>query len=628
MRATSLMHRPAFQYHSPVSKWRAVLWTAGAAVLLTVPALLAADVPVPTDSSINWSNARQFWSFRPPVTQLLAGARDGSWPRERLDYFVLDRLEKAGLLPSQEADRHVLIRRVTFDLTGLPPTPEEVESFVIDARSDAYERVVDRLLRSPAFGERMASMWLPLARYAEDQAHQVGDDTQFFYPNAYKYRQWVIDAFNRDLPYDQFITLQLAADRVPDPTPEDLPALGFLGLGPKYYNRGRLDVQADEWEDRVDTTTRTFLGLTVACARCHDHKFDPITQADYYALAGVFASTKMVNETPEGKMIEKMTADKMPADTMHVVEDGDAKDLNVFLRGSVENKGPVVPRRFLRILCNGDPKPFHEGSGRLELAAAIASRDNPLTARVMVNRAWGLLFGKPIVPTPSNFGHSGMLPTYPKLLDDLAVRFMDNGWSIKSLVREIVLSATYRQGSQEDTSRSARDPGNDLLWRMNRRRLTIEQWRDATLAVCGQLDSDGGKSMELDDPKNLRRTVYARISRLKLNDLLAQFDYPDANVHADKRAVTITPMQKLFLLNSRFMFARAHALAEALTNQSEETDAARVTHAYRLLFARDPQTAELDLALRFLGQPTTSELSRWEQYAQMLLACDEMLYVD
>jgi len=606
------------------------LFIAALVALLLPSTRIRADEPTtqPTADSIDWAKARQFWSFRQPVLHNAPEVKDTTWPRQPIDRFILARLEERGLNHSSEADKITLIRRLTFDLTGLPPSPAEVEAFLADTSPRAYENLVDRLLASPAFGQRLASMWLPLARYAEDQAHQVGSDTQYFYANAFLYRQWVIDAFNRDLPYDQFITLQLTADKIEN-AQADLPALGFIGLGPKYYNRNRLDVQAEEWEDRVDTVCRTFLGLTVACARCHDHKFDPITQADYYALAGVFASTKLVNKTPDGKPVDLKDAKaKPPADMMHVVEDGTVADLNVFIRGDVDRKGPVVERRFLRILCDEEPQPFHDGSGRRELAAAITDRQNPLTARVIVNRIWGLMFGRPIVVTPSNFGHSGIPPTHPELLDDLAVRFMNNGWSIKTLVREIALSSTYRQSSRDNPANTAADPDNEQLWRMNRRRLTVEQIRDAVLTVSSELDPAGGKSLELDDPTNLRRTVYARVSRLKLNDFLMQFDYPDANVHAEKRAVTITPIQKLFMLNSPFMIKRAKALAARFTADAYETDAARINRAYHLLFSRAAQPAEIELALDFLSRLTSAELTRWEQYAQMLLACDEMLYVD
>jgi hypothetical protein len=512
---------------------------------------------------------------------------------------------------------------VAFDLTGLPPTAHEVDAFVNDSTPGAYERLADRLLASDSFGEHMASMWLPLARYAEDQAHQVGNDTQFFYPNAWRYRAWVIDAFNRDLPYDQFVTDQLAADKSPAAEASDMPALGFVGLGPKYYNRNRLDVQASEWEDRVDTVTRTFLGLTVACARCHDHKFDPITQTDYYALAGVFASTQMVNKTESGKVLQgKMSEQQMPPDTMHVVQDGSAQDLPVFTRGDVDRPGEKAPRRFLRILSQGNPEKFKDGSGRLELAQAIASPGNPLTARVMVNRVWAMFFARPLVPTPSNFGHSGMPPVDTELLDDLAVRFMDRGWSVKALVREIVTSSAYRRRAGGPAS------AEDLPGHVARRRLTVEQWRDAALFFTGELSRGGGKSMEVDDSANLRRTVYSRVSRLKPNDLLMQFDYPDANVHAERRAVTTTAIQKLFMLNSPFMIQRAAALAKRFTSDPDESDPTRVQRACRSLFARDATPREIELATQFLSKPTTSSMSRWEQYAQVLLASNEMLYVD
>ena len=573
---------------------------------------------------------RKFWSFVPPARHSPPPVRESRWVRTAVDQFVLAKHEERGIMHAGEAPREVLIRRLAYDLTGLPPTPEEVRAFVTDQRPDAYEQLVNRLLASPRFGERLASMWLPLARYAEDQAHQVGKDTKFFYPNAHKYRQWVVDAFNRDLPYDQFVAFQIAADKDTRAGREDQAALGLLGLGPKYYGRGNITVMADEWEDRVDTVTRTTLALTVACARCHDHKFDPISTRDYYALAGVFASTKMVNKLADGKP-EKAdaTAEQMSPDTLHVVEDDPApKDLNVFIRGNAERKGAVVPRRFLTVLSPSEPAPFKQGSGRLELAQAIASRSNPLTARVMVNRVWGLLTGRPIVPTPSNFGHSGQPPTNQPLLDDLAVRFMESGWSVKWLVREIVLSSTYRQCSELNPIGAGADPANDLHWRANRRRLSVEQWRDTVLYVSGTLQSGGGKSLELGDPSNFRRTLYSRVSRLQLNEILLQFDYPDANVHAESRSATNTPTQKLFVLNHPFMIGQAKALAARLAAEIPLGDRSRVTRAYQLVFSRDPDAQEVELAMAFLSQPTDSDLSRWEQYAQVLLASNELLYVD
>jgi hypothetical protein len=587
-----------------------------------------AESSTSAEPGIDWKREQQFWSFRPPLKPSRPAVKSSRWPRQEFDYFILSRLEEKNLAPAREASKQTIVRRVTLDVTGLPPTPQEADAFTRDRRGDAYEKLVDRLLASPRFGERMASLWLPLARYAEDQAHQVGADTKLFYPNAFKYREWVINAFNRDLPYNDFIQLQLAADKIPEASTNDLPALGFLGLGPKYYNRNRLDVMADEWEDRVDTVTRTFLGLTVACARCHDHKFDPITREDYYGLAGVFASTKMINKSPDGVTEKTDKQENVSTSTLHMVEDDKPQDLNVFIRGNVDRKGPVAPRQFIRILSRTEPAPFSEGSGRRDLAVAIADPNNPLTARVMVNRVWGLFFGKPIVESPSNFGHSGQTPSNAQLLDFLATRFVEQKWSIKTLVREILLSSTYRQDSLPDLKTAAADPTNESFGHMNRRRLSIEQWRDSLLFVAGELDFAGGKSLELDVTNNFRRTVYARISRLQLNSLLMQFDYPDANVHAEKRSTTTTAMQKLFALNSAFMIDRAKALATRLTADPRENETDRIRRAYKLLFAREPDKTELTLAREFLRKPALGEMSRWEQYAQTLLASNEMLYVD
>jgi hypothetical protein len=556
------------------------------------------------------------------------------------------RLDEAGLTPAATLGNSAWLRRVTLDLIGLPPTPEELVAFEADRSPDAAERVVDRLLASPHYGERVSRLWLDLARYAEDQAHIVGKDESLFYPNAYLYRDWVIGAFNSDLPYDRFLQLQLAADLLEGDESSNLAALGLIGLGPKYYSRRSLQVMSDEWEDRVDVVTRGLLGLTVACARCHDHKFDPIGTEDYYALAGVFASTAMFNKplsseaekADEGQKDNKEFENgkktpgeaKDPKQALHVVREGVPTDLNIFIRGNVNNKGPQVPRHFLRVLCQGEAQPFASGSGRRELAEAITSPENPLTARVIVNRIWGLYFGRPLVATTSNFGALGDQPTHPELLDDLSLRFFENNWSLKWLAREIVLSSAYRQSSSASPAAAAFDPENRLISRIPRRRLTVEQWRDSILAATGRLEqSIGGKSINPQDPAERRRTIYSRASRLELNKLLAMFDYPDPNVHADKRVETITPLQKMFVLNSPFMVDQAAALAERLTSDVPHSALAarhqRIDLAYRLLYGRAATDEEIKLGMEFLAEGGPERL---QQYAHVLLAANELLYVD
>ena len=595
------------------------------ATLLLLCVVSQAAEPAPID----WAKARQHWSFVPPKKQPLPQVKETSWPRERVDRFILASMEAADLTPTHEADARTLIRRATFDLTGLPPTPEEVQAFVNDKRPDAYARLVDGLLSRRAFGERMAAMWLNLARYAEDQAHQVGNNSSFAYPNAWRYRDWVIAAFNADLPYDAFVQKQLAVDLMEPQNKADLAALGFLGLGHKLYARGQLDVQAEEWSEQVDTVSQTFLGLTVACARCHDHKFDPITARDYYAMAGVFASMQMVNLRPDGKDEDgKTLADKMDPGTVHIVRDVNPHDLPIYDRGDVKTPGPNVPRGWLQVLSKDEPVKFQQGSGRAELARQITDPTNTLTARVMVNRVWDLLFGKPLVRTPSNFGTTGDKPTHPELLDDLALRFMQNGWSVKHLMRELVLSATYRQSSSGSAANAQLDEANDHLWRMNRRQLGIESWRDAIMATAGTLTPEGGKSQNLDAAEYHKRTIYSQVSRRELNKTLMLFDYPDANVHAARRSNSTTPTQKLYVMNSPFIIEQSKQLARRI-QQSSGDDAARIRHAYALLFAREPEAAELDIAMEFLQQPATEAgPNAWEQLAQALLATNEMLYVD
>lgn len=596
-------------------------------LVVTWPSTAAADAEKTTP--IDWEKARKWWAYQAPQKNELPAVSNSAWPSQRIDHFILARLDSEQLTPSPETTKRILARRLYLDLTGLPPTPAEMAAFLSDETGDAYERLVEELMQRRAFGERLASMWLNNVRYAEDQAHQVGANTAFFYPNAYRYREWVIDAFNNDVPYDKFIRKQLAADLIKDTPTGDLPALGFIGLGHKYYNRGRLDVKAEEWAEQVDTLTRSLLGLTVACAQCHDHKYDAFTQEDYYALAGVFASTDLVDRMADGSEIKKDTeAAKKHIDTIHMVHDKKPQNLHVFLRGNTQTKGDIVPRRFLRVLSEGEPKPFTQGTGRLELAESIVSPDNPLTARVVVNRVWSMFFGRGLVTTPSNFGLLGTKPSHPALLDDLAVRFMENGWSMKRLIREMVLSSTYRQCSDESEANRAIDPGNTHLWRMNRRRMSIEQWRDSILAVGDNLEQTGGKSLELTDKKNIRRTVYARVSRKKLNDMLMQFDYPDPNVHAAKRSATTTAMQKLFVMNNRFMVEQAKRLAKRVTGDSPDASAEQVQSIYDILYNRKPSAAELDLALGFLQLPAESRLTRWEQYSHALLAANEMSFID
>ena len=596
-------------------------------LVVTWPGTAATDTDKATP--IDWEKARKWWAYQAPQKNELPAVSNSAWPSQRIDHFILARLDSEQLTPSPETTKRILARRLYLDLTGLPPTPAETAAFLSDETGDAYERLVEELMQRRAFGERLASMWLNNVRYAEDQAHQVGANTAFFYPNAYRYREWVIDAFNNDVPYDKFIRKQLAADLIKDTPTGDLPALGFIGLGHKYYNRGRLDVKAEEWAEQVDTLTRSLLGLTVACAQCHDHKYDAFTQKDYYALAGVFASTDLVDRMADGSEIKKDTeAAKKRIDIIHMVHDKKPQNLHVFLRGNTQTKGDIVPRRFLRVLSEGEPKPFTQGTGRLELAESIVSPDNPLTARVVVNRVWSMFFGRGLVTTPSNFGLLGTKPSHPALLDALAVRFMETGWSMKRLIREMVLSSTYRQCSDESEANRAIDPGNTHLWRMNRRRLSIEQWRDSILAAGDNLERTGGKSLELTDKKNVRRTVYARVSRKKLNDMLMQFDYPDPNVHAAKRSATTTAMQKLFVMNNRFMVEQAKRLAKRVTGDSLDASAEQVQSIYDILYNRKPSAAELDLALGFLQLPAESRLTRWEQYSHALLAANEMSFID
>ena len=758
---------------------------------------------------------RRFWAFQP-----VRKSRPPDGTGTAIDRFLHARLQKAGIEPAPPADKRTLLRRVFYDLIGLPPTPEQVDGFLADDSRQAFATVVDQLLASPLYGERWGRHWLDVARYSDDRLNSTEDE---LYPNAWRYRDWVIAAFNDDMPYDLFVKAQLAGDQLSQEergswsTEQLVAGLGLFGLSPKFQ------------DDRIDLTGRGFLGLTVACAQCHDHKFDPIPTEDYYALLGVFNSTetqeyalaedavvadykskkKLADDAKEAleeflrtqsvQLVDALAAqtsqylvaawrvsgpDRAPvaatasqahldAETLerwieylnawpkqhklldewrsfsandgpveaverfanrleervlHVIREkkriereneirlaGDRSPMNirrtallalpreefylwndvaspngrkdpkpaqsgvlyykakalerflsgiwidhieksrqhiaelesqvpekypflhviadtqnpgnehVHIRGDSSNLGNEVPRRFLQILCTGEPPAFGNGSGRLDLARAIASPDNPLTARVLVNRVWMHHFGRGLVPTPSNFGMMGERPSHPSLLDYLAGRFVEGGWSIKSLHREILLTDAYRRSSRQAGAGQQADPDNRLLWRWSRRRLDVESLRDSLLYVAGRLsERSGGPPGSWDSSGNRRRTVYNFVSRRRLDTRLGLFDFPNPNQTSPRRYGTNTPLQGLFFLNSKIMREQAHALAERLAVEAGDSVEKRIRRGYRLLFGRVPTARELALNRHFVEHADEP----WERLAQTWLSSNEFLYVN
>ena len=520
-----------------------------------------------------------------------------------------------------------------------------------------------------------------MARYSDGLGGFL--DGQGKRAEAWRYRDWVVEALNRDLPFDQFVKHQLAGDLMPE---GNVTATGFLALGPNYISDGNTDegkavAQAETLDDRVDTVTRGLLGLTVSCARCHDHKFDPIPTQDYYSIAGVFQNTrnddrsapgtpqtvidsyersraaiheceKQLNALKEaakqakaeagGAEKEAVAAKEKelaslrmeaapPYPVVHAVADSGHADMKIALRGNLLKPGENAPRRFLRIVAGASPPLFTRGSGRLELAEAIVDPENPLTARVMVNRVWRHHFGRAPVRTPDNFGAVGEKPTHPELLDWLARHFIDSGWSLKNLHRTILLSAAWQMSTRSDSRAMELDADNRLIWRMEPRRLDAEAWRDGLLAVTGGLDPTmGGPSTEsiLQSP---RRTLYSIISRngdrFESDDFLRLFDLPSARATSAGRTTSIVPQQFLFMLNNPFMTARARALVARLTG---ETPGARIAAAYRLIHGRPPTGPETEAGLAFLTRETPGgppPPAAWESYAQVLLSSNEFLFV-
>jgi len=657
--------------------------------------------PWPKGQPIKKAEKAPLWSLQPVKMPPTPKVKNAAWLKNPLDAYVLAQLESKELSPAPAADRRTLLRRVTYDLTGLPPTPEDTDSFLSDKSPDAYEKVVDRLLASPRYGERWARMWLDVARYADTKGYVFEEDRNYY--NAYTYRDWVIRAFNEDLPYDRFIIEQLAADRLPEIQNGDdrrsLAALGFLTIGRRFLNQ-----TPDIIDDRIDVTMRGFQGFTVACARCHDHKFDPIPTQDYYSLYGIFDSSeerplpispkpirepweayneraagleeeirastsyqiKRLRERASGptdgvspetrQVLQSFREDVIPnAETlakllpafepagaerltklqteltdlrrnppvkpelaMGMVDGANPHDGVVFKRGNPGNPGPVAPRRFLLALSKAakERPVWTTGSGRLELARSIASPENPLTARVFVNRVWQGHFGAAIVRTPSDFGHQGEPPTNPALLDYLAARFMADGWSIKKLHRLIVTSATYRQSSDVPEAVLQKDPENRNWGRMNRRRLDLEQMRDTLIAASGHLDVShvGGKSVDLwSMPFTRRRAVYGFIERQNLPGIFRTFDFASPDSTSARRFYTTVPQQALFFMNSPFAAEQARSLSQRPEIRSATSDAQGVRRLYRLLFDRYPDEDETKAGIAYLSRGRVpTPLPVWE----------------
>ncbi len=668
------------------------------------------DAVVGDKYTADMEQGRRHWAFQQPKTAQIPNVKRTEWPRTDVDRFIMARMESKGLIPVADADRRTLLRRLSFDLTGLPPSTEDMTAFESDPSDQAIERAVDRLLASPRSGEKWARHWLDLARYAES----TGKTVNFYYPHAWRYRDYVIAAFNKDKPYDQFIKEQLAGDLMPSDDPgieaERLIATGFLAIGPKTLNeRSGLKYELDIVDEQIDVTTQAFLGITVACSRCHDHKFDPIPQADYYALAGIFRSTEVcygtvsyINAQRQTRLVtlpEKANVEtaaphlsdrerqqleaqiKDARNSIRSMKDGlqqffaqgrisllqaqlDACEVDgrpkrlamgvrdkptpagtglrlgsrgrrfgdftydgmesiddspVYVRGEPDQPGERrVPRGTLQVISTEPLVIAATSSGRLELANWIASRSNPLTARVMVNRVWLQLFGRGLVPTADDFGLAGQQPSHPELLDHLAIRFMEDGWSVKRLIKYLVTSRVYQLSTTADNGAMQVDPDNVFFWRMQPRRFDAECLRDAMLAVSGQLTatppvgsavaragegpvtgfSRRSALTAVNDPRNTHRSIYLPVIRDNLPESMGLFDGADPSLIVTSRKQTTVPSQGLFLLNNEFVMRAADAMADNLLRVESVPD--RIHEAFLGLYGRLPTSGEQSATEKFL----------------------------
>jgi hypothetical protein len=711
--------------------------------------------PAAPTYTIDVEAARQRWPYTSPVDPAVPAVKDAGWVRNPIDNFILAKLEEKGLSPAGDAGPRTLLRRVTYDLTGLPPTVEELHDFLAASEGEkdkAWAAAVERLLESPHYGERWGRHWLDVVRYADT----AGDNSDYPVPQMYRYRNWVIDAFAADMPFDQFIRQQIAGDLLPAVGEEEryrqIVATGYLANARRFGSRVSDYPQHLTIEDTIDNLGRAFLGHTLNCARCHNHKFDPITTEDYYALYGIFHSTRypwpgieldkrqrdFVPLAPEEavaaaheerkqkvealaaevegaeahkkaaeelaqaeekrlealkksagdvkdaekaveeakKQVKKLDdelkaakkrksdleAEPLPIETAYAVVDGQKiEDCKVQLKGDPERLGSQVPRRFPLVLGGQALPPDEKGSGRLELAGWIASPGNPLTARVMVNRIWHHHFGRGLVATPNDFGKQGQPPSHPELLDWLALRFIESGWSVKAMHQLVLSSHTYRMASQESGVRGQEsgdrghetdpnpksqipnaaivDPSDTLLWHFPRRRLDAESIRDTLLAVGGNLDRTRGEAHPF-PPQNEwdftqhkpfkavydtnRRSVYLMTQRISRHPFLAIFDGPDTGASTANRITSTTPLQALFLLNDPLVHEQASRLAARL-REAKPTDGERIDLAYELLFARLPTAEERTLAEQYLSKLGDAG---WESYVRVLLRTNEFVYVN
>ena len=672
-----------------------------------------------------WQAADSLWCLQPIKKPAVPKVKDNAWPRTDLDRFLLAKMEEKNVLPVGDAGPEALLRRIHFDLVGLPPTPKEIDEFqraYEENRTAAVEKLVDRLLASDAFGERWGRHWLDVVRFAESN----GKDRDVIFPHAWRYRRYVIDAFNNDVPFDRFLTEQIAGDLLTakDQKERDRLAIatGFLTLGPKSFMQRGKKFEMDLIDDQIDTTSRAFLGLTVSCARCHDHKFDPIPTKDYYSMGSIFASTKTLfgnnkkNNTnlfllggveakknlgaaqaaqkqsaAVNKKIKQITARlrklqnaknaqqkqqlkvaqkqlqearsqlaKLKKNSppglqycMAVTEGTKPTDLRVLVRGELNKLGEPAPRGFLSSVTLENPvKIAANSSGRLELTEWMTKPDNPLTSRVAVNRIWHHLFGQGIVRTVDNFGVNGEDPTHPELLDYLAKRFMDNGWSFKKMIREIVLSRAYQLDTAYNKANYEIDPDNQFLWRRSLRRLDIEAIRDSILVASGKMNltppeksvvtevgqgevGRGINTKPLERPFH-HRSAYMPILRTAIPEILKVFDFAEPSLVVGNRNITTVPAQALFLMNNNFVIDNAKAMAKRVTSDTL-SDSDRIVLAHKLALGRSPNEEERKRAQEFLQQidrvfeqkqkdQEAREQLVWTTYCQALFASAEFRY--